>query len=111
MTVLTVTNQKGGVGKTTTVVNLAAFAAMAGRRVLVIDCDPQGNASSVLAPPGSHRSVFAGQEPIPSTVARLSIIPSGQDLLDQEKRLVLADGGRFALKRRLAGLRSSYDLI
>lgn len=112
MTVIAVTNQKGGVGKTTTVVNLAAFCALAGRRTLVIDCDPQANASSVLAPPGAEGSIFAGAPPTPVPGwDGLSIIPSGTDLLDAEKRLVVAEGGRFVLKTRIAALRDSFDII
>jgi chromosome partitioning protein len=112
MTTIAVTNQKGGVGKTTTVVNLASLCALAGRRTLVVDCDPQGNASSVLAPTGLQTSVFSGglPRPVPGW-ENLSIIGSGTDLHDAEKRLITSEGGRFVLKQRLAALKSEFDLI
>lgn len=111
MTVIAVANQKGGVGKTTTVVNLAAYAALAGKRTLVIDGDPQGNASSVLAPAGDHGTVYDGQNPLPvAGFEHLSIIPGSSELITAERRLATADGGRFALKRRLADLAKGFDL-
>jgi len=112
MTTIAVANQKGGVGKTTTVVNVAAFAALAGKRTLVVDCDPQGNASSVLAPPGQHNCVYEGQDPLPvAGFDRLAVIPAGTELIAHERRLATTDGGRFALKRRLAELNHDYDLV
>jgi chromosome partitioning protein len=112
MTTIAVANQKGGVGKTTTVVNVAAFAALAGKRTLVVDCDPQGNASSVLAPPGEHDSIYSGQGPLPvAGFDGLSVIPAGDDLITSERRLVTTEGGRFVLKRRLADLQADFDLI
>jgi len=110
-TVLTFSNQKGGVGKTTSVVNLAAFAALAGHRILVIDSDPQGNASSVLAPKGDFGSLYSGQAPIPTRIEGLDLIPSGTDLIDQEKRLVLRDGGRGVLASHVRRLESNYRFI
>jgi chromosome partitioning protein len=109
--IITVSNQKGGVGKTTSVVNIACYAALSGKKVLVVDCDPQGNASSVLAPPGAYESVFGGQEPVRCSQENLWVIPCGEDLLDQEKKLVTKEGGRFALKQRLEALAPNFDLI
>lgn len=112
MTTIAVANQKGGVGKTTTVVNLAAYAALAGKRTLVVDCDPQGNASSVLAPPGQHESVYDGQDPLPVPgFEHLAIIPAGHDLIAAERRMATSDGGRFTLKRRLAPFADRFDLL
>jgi chromosome partitioning protein len=110
MITIAVSNQKGGVGKTTTVINTAAFAALAGKRTLVVDCDPQGNASSVLAPAGEFGSVFSRQEPIACRQANLSIIPSSPDLVDQEDALKHRADGMLTLRHRLNELSASYDL-
>ena len=110
--VVAVSNQKGGVGKTTSVINLAAFAALAGRKTLVIDNDPQANASSVLAPTLVDASVYQGHAPVPvDDEPGLWVIPSSPVLIDDERRLSRHDRGRWALSEVVAPLRSQFDLI
>lgn len=110
-TVLAVSNQKGGVGKTTTVVNVAAFAGLAGKRVLVIDNDPQANATSVFAAGQGMGTVYGSQEPVATGEEGVWICPATADLIDDERRLSKQDAGRFALRRRIDTLRPSFDLI
>lgn len=109
--VLAVSNQKGGVGKTTTVVNVAAFAGLAGCRTLVIDNDPQANATSVFASGRQATTVYQGQEPLASGEEGVWIIPATADLIDDERRLGKQDAGRFALRRRVESLKADFDLI
>jgi chromosome partitioning protein len=110
-TVIAVSNQKGGVGKTTTVVNVAAYAGLAGKRVLVIDNDPQANATSVFLPGGGDSTVYAGQEPMATKEAGVWICPASAELIDDERRLSKQDAGRFALRRRMETFRATFDLI
>ncbi len=112
--IVAISNQKGGVGKTTTVINCAAYAALTGRKTLVVDNDPQGNASSVLVNKGIHGCVYgsgAEAKPLETTVKNLWVIPGGADLLDAERRLALQSQGQFALRTILSPLRQSFDLI
>ena len=110
--IIAVSNQKGGVGKTTSVINLAAGCALAGLKTLVVDNDPQGNASSVLGERGIGPSIYEGGQPLASGQrANLWIINAGKDLLEQEQRLTRQSGGRLALKERLAPLVDRFDVI
>lgn len=119
--VVTVANQKGGVGKSTTAVNLGAYLALAGARVLVVDLDPQGNASTGLGL--DHRrvepsiyDVLTG-EAEPTTAIRqtalsnLHVLPSTIDLAGAEVELVNAFSRESRLRRALEVVRPSYDVM
>jgi chromosome partitioning protein len=112
-------NQKGGVGKTTTAVNLAASIAASERPTLLIDMDPQANASSaygVSDPPHQLYHALIGscamKDVVQQTELRyLHIVPSGQDLVGAEIELVSAMARERRLELALADLRESYELI
>ena len=129
MTVLGVVNQKGGVGKTTTAVNTAAGLAMRGDRVLLIDADPQGNATTGVGQDkakvdGTLYDVFSdlvdSEEPsaaalnsviIRTRVDGLDLVPATLDLAGAEPVLLNAVGKEMILKDALEPVRSQYDWI
>ena len=118
-TVLAITNQKGGVGKTTTAINLGAALAALERRVLLVDCDPQGNATRGLGvepePPHLYH-VLSGQVPIGEAIRdtgfpNLSLVPAGRDLVGVEVEFVGLEGWQYRLRRALAPVVADFDLV
>jgi chromosome partitioning protein len=119
--ILAIANQKGGVGKTTTAINLGAALALRGYKTVLIDLDPQANSTmSYVEMAGVTRSLFdALTEPncpisdiiVPTPVERLSIIPSRIGLAKLESKLVGEMDAHFRLKDRLEPILSAFDII
>lgn len=119
--VIAVANQKGGVGKTTTVINLGASLAACEQSTLIVDCDPQGNTTGGLGFPKdpARRSLYHAiilEEPIQRILQKtqmegLEIIPGDKNLVGVSVELVAAEAREYRLKRILDALKANYKFI
>jgi len=119
--ILGIVNQKGGVGKTTTAINLAACLALEGIKVLLVDCDPQANATSGIGfqRDDNRRSVYdvlvgdcpAEQVILPTQIEKLWLLPGSKNLTGANLELANAEDRALRLRRALEPLKSSFDLI
>jgi chromosome partitioning protein len=123
--VLAIVNQKGGVGKTTTAINLSAALALEGLRVLLVDCDPQANSTGGF---GFRRqrddedqrasiydvllgSTSLAEASVDTSIAKLTLIPGSKNLIGANIELVEADGREFRLRKAIEAERENFDYI
>ena len=119
--IMAIANQKGGVGKTTTAINLGTGLAAIGRRVLLVDLDPQGNASTGLGIDRTNRHVSSydvlmgeatvGEAVVPTAIPGLSIIPSTIDLTGAELELIDMPRRAYRLREALTAAEDDFDYV
>ena len=119
--IIAIANQKGGVGKTTTSVNLSACLAEAGKKVLIVDLDPQGNTTSGLGIDKNELEktvyeVIGGELDIREGIIddlfeNLSLLPANRNLSGAEIELITTDNMQFIVKEKLGQVRDEYDYI
>ncbi len=117
--IIAVANQKGGVGKTTTAVSLAAFLAQAGKKVLLVDMDPQGNATSGVDIKAGQQTIYEviinglplARAVVSTHVKGLDLVPSDIRLAAAEVELVGMDKREYRLKEALADAAGQYDFV
>ena len=118
--IISIVNQKGGVGKTTTAVNLAAAVGIAGKKVLLIDLDPQGNTTSAYGIAKNTKNtsysllmgeISAGEAVVKTAFKNVDVIPTTMDLAGAEIELISVSSRENALKNALCTIRDNYDFI
>jgi chromosome partitioning protein len=119
--ILGIVNQKGGVGKTTTAINLAACLALDGLKILLVDCDPQANASSGLGVQrdDNRNSIYdvlmgdaaAAQVLLPTEIPNLTLLPGSKNLTGANIELANAEDRALKLRVALESIQKNYDLV